>query len=56
MKTTYKVSINGTELYTPTSIDKDDFEQIKKYVLRLRSEHPSKKIELWEITPKLVEL
>ncbi len=56
MKTKYKVLINGTELFTPTSIDKDDFEQVKQYVLRLRSEHPTKKIELWEITPKLVEL
>jgi hypothetical protein len=56
MKLKYRVSIDNTELYIPTSIDKDDFEQVKKYVLRLRSEHPAKNIELWEITSRLVEL
>ena len=52
----YEVTMDGTEIFIPLGIPRDNLEAVTQYVLRMRSQYPSKKIELWEVTSKLVRL
>ena len=55
-KISYEATMDGVEIFIPLGIARTNLEAIKQYVLKLRSDYPSKKIELWERTHRLVEL
>ena len=52
----YEITINSVPIYIPLKIDRANIEAVKEYARKLQSDYPEKKIELWEITSKLVEL
>ena len=54
-KISYEVTMDGIEVFIPLGV-RTNLEAIKQYVSRLRSNYPSKSVELWEMTHRLVEL